>query len=115
LPGRYAPFEAGVDLFEDGSLVAVPLPGHAPGQMGLFVQTCEHGPVFLIADACWQSKAYRDLCWPHRLANLIMADPLAYRESLQKVHLWHKNNPGRPVIPSHCTEALAHYGSIWRR
>lgn len=115
LPGQYTPFEAGFDLFKDESLVAVPLPGHAPGQMGLFVQTSEHGLVFLIADACWQSKAYRNLLWPHRLAHFIMADPLAYRETLRKIHHWYKNNPARPVIPSHCTEAMAYYGSTWRK
>src|SRR5688572_3585197 len=111
LPRRYAPFTTGFDLFGDESLVAVPLPGHAPGQLGLFVQTADHGLIFLIADACWQSRAYRDLLWPHPLANLIIAEPQAYRATLQKVHEWHKNNPARPLIPSHCLEALARYGS----
>lgn len=111
LPRRYAPFTAGLDLFGDESLVAVPLPGHAPGQMGLFVQTEAQGLIFLIADACWQSRAYRELSWPHPLANLIIADAGAYRVTLQKIHQWYKNNPARAIIPSHCLEALAQYGS----
>jgi len=104
LPAAYAPFEQGVDLFNDGSLLAVPLPGHAVGQMGLFFTTDQEEIVLLAADACWHSRAYRELLWPHRLTNLIQADIRAYRESLTKLHHLHQNNPQVRIIPSHCRE-----------
>ncbi len=110
LPAKYAPFDYGFDLFGDKSIIAVHLPGHAYGQMGLFLETQELGPVFLAADACWHSKAYRELIWPHPLANLALADPKAFRDTLTKLHLLHKNNPQITIIPSHCREVLAEIG-----
>jgi glyoxylase-like metal-dependent hydrolase (beta-lactamase superfamily II) len=46
LPDRYAPFRQGYDLFKDGSLQAVELPGHACGQLGVFLQTHRGQPHF---------------------------------------------------------------------
>jgi glyoxylase-like metal-dependent hydrolase (beta-lactamase superfamily II) len=46
LPDRYAPFRQGYDLFKDGSLLAVELPGHACGQLGVFLQTHRGQPHF---------------------------------------------------------------------
>ncbi len=106
LPPQYTPFKQGVDLLGDQSLIAVSLPGHAFGQMGLFLQAEGLGPTFLAADACWHSKAYRELIWPHPVTNLILADPKAYRETLTKLHQLHKNNPNLLIIPSHCREVL---------
>lgn len=108
LPPTFAPFQQAVDLFADDLLLAVPLPGHAPGQMGLLVRT-DSGPVFLAADACWHSRAYRELVWPHPLANLILADPPAFRASLTRLHHLHRQQPQLPIIPSHCLEVYETY------
>ena len=107
LPADYAPFTHGVDLFGDQSLLAVALPGHAQGQMGLFLQTDAGETVFLAADACWHSKAYRELIWPHPLANLIQADAQAYRETLGKLHKLHVDQPHIRIVPFHCQEIYA--------
>ena len=45
IPYQYMPFTHGWDIFGDGSLIGVHLPGHMYGQMGLFVQTAA-GPRF---------------------------------------------------------------------
>lgn len=111
LPPGYAPFAGGVDLFGDGSILAVPLPGHATGQMGLFLQTDQAETILLAADACWHSRAYRDLIWPHPLANLALAEPQAYRQTLTKLHHLHHNNPHIKIIPSHCREV---YERVYR-
>jgi len=112
LPAKYAPFEQGVDLFGDGTLLAVDLPGHAHGQMGIFLQADNLGPVFLCADACWHSKAYRELIFPHPVVNLFHPDPAAYRQTLSKVHWLHQNQPDLKIIPSHCPETMNNYQLI---
>jgi glyoxylase-like metal-dependent hydrolase (beta-lactamase superfamily II) len=99
----YAPFEQGVDLFGDGSVVVVPLPGHAHGHYGAVIAT-EPAPTFLVADACWLSKAYRENLLPHPLANMVFANPAAYRASLEKIHTLHRNRPQIRILPSHCQE-----------
>src|SRR5581483_3861194 len=45
------------DLFDDGSLLLVALPGHARGQMGLLAHT-ERGYMLFAADGCWLRRAY---------------------------------------------------------
>lgn len=42
----------GRDIFADGSIVAVPLPGHATGHHGLLFPTLPHTPLYA-ADAAW--------------------------------------------------------------
>jgi len=111
LPSEYAPFDWGVDVFGDRSVMATALPGHANGQMGLFLRTDDE-PVFLVADACWQSRAYRELILSHLMANLVFADSRAYRDTLKKLHELHQNNPRIRIIPSHCREVFERYVQV---
>jgi glyoxylase-like metal-dependent hydrolase (beta-lactamase superfamily II) len=98
-------FERGWDLAGDGTLIAVPLPGHAIGQMGLIVKL-EHVTVFLVADACWNSKSYRELLFPHPLARLVIADNRAFDDTLRRLHRLHIKRPDVLIVPTHCQEAL---------
>ncbi len=109
LPPIYAPFTEGVDLFGDESVIAVRLPGHATGQLGIFVQTDSGNPYFLVADACWHSLAYRELRFPHPITNLLFTHPRLYRATLAKLHRFHEKWPDIPMIPSHCSEAHERY------
>jgi glyoxylase-like metal-dependent hydrolase (beta-lactamase superfamily II) len=104
LPLAYEPFRHGWDLFGDGSLLAVELPGHAIGQLGLFVNDEGDRSYFLIADACWLSRAYQELINPHPIANLIFADRSQYRDTLEKIHRLHQLNPSVKIVPTHCLE-----------
>jgi glyoxylase-like metal-dependent hydrolase (beta-lactamase superfamily II) len=106
LPARFWPFDRGIDLWEDGTMWLVDLPGHAIGQLGLFL-TDEAGiTYFLIADACWLSRAYQELLMPSSLANLIMASASQYRETLGKIHRLHQQQPDIQIIPTHCDQVL---------
>lgn len=106
LPPRFAPFTTGFDLLGDGSVLGVALPGHAVGHYGILLDT-EPNPSFLVADACWLSKAFRENLLPHPLANLIFSDPRAYRETVGKLHALHRADPGVRILPSHCQEVAA--------
>jgi len=48
---RYEVFERHADLFGDGSVVVVPLPGHTPGSVGVFVRLADGRRVFHVGDA----------------------------------------------------------------
>lgn len=108
LPSYYAPFDKGFDLLGDGSIVAVELPGHATGQLGLFLTDTDHQSYFLIADACWLSRAYQEFVQPHPIANLIFSNKQEYVDTLHKIHQLHKLNPAIKIIPSHCPD-------IWKQ
>lgn len=108
LPATF-PFKHGYDLFGDGSLVAVDLPGHAAGQTGLLLRTAE-GEVFLCADAVWSSRAFQEDRKPHPAARIIMADAGEYGESFRKLIRLHREHPQLRIIPSHCGESLGWAG-----
>lgn len=103
LPSRFNPFENGIDLFSDGSLLAVELPGHAIGQLGLFFTDFDNQDYFLIADACWLSRAYQELVLPSPITKLIFSNQKEYVDTLEKIHHLYKLNPQIQVIPTHCS------------
>jgi glyoxylase-like metal-dependent hydrolase (beta-lactamase superfamily II) len=106
LPARFRPFDRGIDLWADGTMWLVALPGHAIGQLGLFLTDDRGITYFLIADACWLSRAYQELLLPSSLANLIMASTSQYRETLGKIHQLHRLRPEIKIIPTHCNQVL---------
>lgn len=104
LPPEYSPFETGFDVLGDGSILAVELPGHVLGQLGIFLTDTTNQTYFLIADACWLSRAYQELIAPHPIVNLLLADRKAYQETLQKIHQLYQSNPQIKIVPAHCLE-----------
>jgi len=109
LPAEYAPFATGFDLLGDGSLLAVELPGHCTGQMGLLARTESGTTFFFVADAAWLMRSIADNRLPHALANLIFSNPRLYRLTIEKLHRFHVQRPEVRIIPSHCEETLARY------
>jgi N-acyl homoserine lactone hydrolase len=51
-----APFKAGHDLFGDGSLVALPTPGHTAGSMSLLVRRPGHAPLLMVGDLTYDAN-----------------------------------------------------------
>ena len=93
------------DLFGDESLLLVPLPGHAHGQMGLLVQT-EQGRLFLAADACWLTRSIRENRAPHLLTYFFIDNARDLRHTIQQLHEFSLTCPDIMLLPSHCPEAL---------
>ncbi|HEY5687630.1 MAG TPA: MBL fold metallo-hydrolase [Yeosuana sp.] len=91
------------DLFGDGSLTAVPLPGHAAGQMGLLLSTNKQS-YFLIADACWLKESYIKGTLPSPIVRLFFDSWSDFKSSLKKVIHYHKNEPQTIIVPTHCAE-----------
>ena len=91
------------DVFGDGSLFSVDVSGHAHGQMGLFFYDKEM-PVFLVADAAWDSSAIYNLEYPSRLTALIMTNFNEFKTNLERLHAYHQTFPEVVIIPSHFRE-----------
>ncbi|MDG0794115.1 MBL fold metallo-hydrolase [Cohnella ginsengisoli] len=104
LPGP-SPLSGGWDLLGDGSLIAVSLPGHAAGQIGLLLYASE-GPTrcLLCADAAWSSLALRENRPPHPAAGIVMDDRRAYRDTFAQLRRWQAADPALVIVPSHCRE-----------
>jgi glyoxylase-like metal-dependent hydrolase (beta-lactamase superfamily II) len=105
--GSVPGFSRGMDLFGDGSVVAIPLPGHAEGHLGLEVRTGDGPPLFLVGDACWSTEAYQKNILPRLLARIALSDWDEYRETLGKIHEAHINAPEVKIVPCHCSTTLS--------
>lgn len=102
LTNELYPFADAFDLFGDQSLLAVKLPGHAEGQMGVLVRNEDDKYVFLIGDASWSTEAYERNLLPSFLANIVIEDLATYKKTLFDLHSLHYHNPEILIIPSHC-------------
>jgi glyoxylase-like metal-dependent hydrolase (beta-lactamase superfamily II) len=106
LSEEYAPFKTGHDLLGDGSIIGVELPGHALGQMGIFVRDQSDKLFFFVADAAWLKRSIVENRPPHKLANMIFSDPTVYRKTLGNLHSYYLTHPDTIVVPSHCDETI---------
>ena len=94
---------AGYDLCGDGTHLAVPLPGHAPGHLGVFWRE-EGRPILYATDAAWTMAALRAGTTPRVSRRLVFSDPeaglrteamvLAFERSGGRVLLCH--DPDQP-------------------
>ena len=103
LPPDLAPFTDARDLIGDGSLLAVPLPGHCPGHWGLVLRE-DTGLHLLAADAAWSSDAIRRDMPPPRMTMALLGDAAATRATLHDLHRLRVGNPDIALTPSHCSE-----------
>ena len=90
----FAPFHGACDLLGTGEILVVPLPGHADGHTGAFVQT-EAGWQLLASDAAWMPESYRDLRGPSELTFVIQKSRRDYYETLRALNALHLNGQVR--------------------
>lgn len=100
LDSNLAPFTTGYDVFGDGIITAISLPGHAQGQIGLYFKAIKD--TFLIADSCWHQETFKELIYPSELTYLIHHDKQAYLQTIKQLHELYQQNKGIDIIPSHC-------------
>jgi glyoxylase-like metal-dependent hydrolase (beta-lactamase superfamily II) len=94
------------DLFGDGSILLVAMPGHARGQLGALVRSTR-GPVLLCADGAWTSQAWRELRAPHAVTTVMQDDMAALTATLRALQCFARERPDVTILPTHCPETLA--------
>ncbi|MBZ9713091.1 MBL fold metallo-hydrolase [Deinococcus multiflagellatus] len=99
-PPDLAPFAQVADVFGDSSVWAVPLPGHAPGMVGLLVPEAQ-GLSVLAADAAWSVRAAREARPPHPLARAAFFDPTQEAASGAQLRAFLQARPHARVHVSH--------------
>lgn len=91
----FGPFENGLDLLGDGSLILVALPGRTPGTMGLWANL-DGGPVLMTGSATYVLDNYLDLALPVKGR---FDDLEEYWRSLHAVRAAMKGVPRLVVVP----------------
>lgn len=89
-------FAGVMDLFGDGSLYAIHVPGHTPGSVAYVART-ETGPVLMAGDTC-----HTRFGWDHHVApGSFTADGPANQVALQKLIALADRTPGMVVYLGH--------------
>ena len=91
------------DLFQDDSVIIYNLPGHAAGQIGVEFET-QKEKYFLVADSCWDERAYKEGKLPNSIVRLFFDSWKDYKDSLEKVRSYHKKFPDVIIVPTHCSK-----------
>lgn len=100
--GPYENFDRSLDLFGDGSIVLVPLPGHTDGSMGVFVNLPSGKRFLFTGDLTWALEGFQlpaERPWVAR--KLVDYDEAEVRRSIVKVHLLMRKYPDLIVVPAH--------------
>ncbi len=111
LPGRWAMLGEGYDLIGDGSLWAVPLPGHARGHMGLLLRHEDDREWLLAGDAAWhidELREHRAPAWPTRI---LVDDWAAHHTTRASLHALlaeaqRERDDSIAMLPAHCAHSF---------
>jgi glyoxylase-like metal-dependent hydrolase (beta-lactamase superfamily II) len=98
LPDALYPFQTGYDVLGTGEIFIVPLPGHAEGHLGAFVQT-ESGWQLLASDSAWMPESYQELRGPSELSFIIQHSRNQYYQTLSALQALHR----RHIVRIHLT------------
>ncbi len=100
----YEGFRSSLDLFGDGSIVLVPLPGHTAGNTGMFINR-SIGRIFLLGDAAWVSENYMRPATMHPFIwSAVTSDDATARQTLIQLHHFARRHPEIPLIAMHDAE-----------
>ena len=98
----YENFPSSFDLYSDGSVVFVPMPGHTPGSLGMFVNLKSGKRFLFIGDLTWAREGIdlpAERPWVAR--KLVDMDEAQVREMIQKVHALKVADSSLVVVPAH--------------
>lgn len=101
-------FPSSHDLFGDGSVVLVPLPGHTPGSLGVFLSSVQGRRVLFVGDTAWSHEAFE--LPSHKLklmSDLTDSNTSQLSESLWKLHALKQRYPDLLIVPTHDGDAFA--------
>ena len=110
--GPYLGFEKSKDFYGDGTIVAVPLPGHTPGSQGFFLKLGQRR-IFLIGDAAdTLEAAERGLPKSPAIRTNTDFDPDVADTTTRRISDFHRAHPEIDLVPAHDRVAyLAVFGN----
>ena len=90
-----APFTASYDLFDDGSLVLVPTPGHTPGSLSLLVRRPGRPPLMMVGDLTYDVHLLEQGHVPG------VGDRRQARAATALTNQFRRLHPGTVILPAH--------------
>lgn len=98
----YEGFERSLDLFGDGTVVLVPMSGHTPGSIGMFLRTDSGARFFFVGDVVWSAAALREGRPKFFVARAAADhDEDATQAVIEKIRAVMRRDPSLVVVPAH--------------
>lgn len=102
----YDGFPSSYDLFGDGSLVAVPTPGHTPGSVSWFVNSGDGSRWLFVGDAAWLRAGIDRPAHKGWQGRLLDANTTQAGETLALLHAYQEARPYVHILTAHDPEML---------
>ena len=100
-PKPYETFDESADLYRDGSVVVVPLRGHTPGSVGIFVNLSSIKRFFYVGDSVDDERGFEDRVAKTLLLRDSDNDPILANQIVSKLSQLHEIVPSLAIIPAH--------------
>jgi len=100
-PKPYEIFDESVDLYRDGSVVVVPLRGHTPGSVGIFVNLSPTRRFFYVGDSVDDERGYEERVGKPLLLRDSDNAPALANQVVSRLSQLHEKVPGLAIIPAH--------------
>lgn len=97
----YENFDKSLDVYGDGSIVLVPMPGHTPGQVGMFVNMKSGRRFLFVADATLYSDDAKIPARPWAEKLFVDADKNKTEETVVRISRLMEKYPELVIISSH--------------
>jgi glyoxylase-like metal-dependent hydrolase (beta-lactamase superfamily II) len=104
-PKELSQFTHVYDLYQDGTIWLVQMPGHSEGHLGLFVRAGAKD-YLLTGDACYVRENFLEDLPSSAITRLIFSDFAEYKQTLHRIHDFHKAQEAVEVVPCHCSKTL---------
>jgi glyoxylase-like metal-dependent hydrolase (beta-lactamase superfamily II) len=100
-PQPYETFDGSADLYGDGTVIVVPLRGHTPGSVGIFVNLAPSLRLFYVGDAVDDERGFQERVGKSLILRDSDWDPHAANEIVGRLTDLHEKLPELAIIPAH--------------
>jgi N-acyl homoserine lactone hydrolase len=101
LPQPYETFDESADLYRDGSVVVVPLHGHTPGSVGIFVNLAPNRRFFYVGDAVDDERGFQERVGKSLILRDSDNDEALANQIVARLNDLHEKLPELSIIPAH--------------
>jgi glyoxylase-like metal-dependent hydrolase (beta-lactamase superfamily II) len=108
-PRPYEIFDESADLYGDGSVVVVPLRGHTPGSVGIFVNLAPGRRLFYVGDAVDDERGFEERVGKSLILQDSDNDVARANEIVTRLNELHKKVPELAIIPAHGRSAYVKF------
>jgi glyoxylase-like metal-dependent hydrolase (beta-lactamase superfamily II) len=97
----YETFDESADLYKDGSVVVVPLRGHTPGSVGIFVNLSRTRRLFYVGDAVDDERGFEERVGKSLILENSDNDMALANQVVGRLSELHEKVPELAIIPAH--------------